>query len=479
MKWSHIYLFLTAVSICNYQIEAAGVPRIDGYKRGELRTELTRLILQGGKTEEIRKIADKIDFNSWDRDGRTGLYYILFHHGREQVLKFLLDATHVNFNMQDIQGRTALIWAVGENMEEAVKILLQRPDLNVNLKDENGDTALHRAIFFGYDNIVKLLLKAPDVDINAQNKRGQTALLSAVGVCHTSVTSDRKINIIKLLLEVPGINVNLPNNEGTTALMETSRRSAFNAAELLLEMPGIKINSYNKDGATAYSLTNWQWSKFVLRKKIDSLMQKGFRAISAAAKASTDAARNNEIETLRSVIDQIGVDEVDSEFTDKAITEHFLRGNPDGLETNAQLVGNTFLHKAFEFNRIGIATELLRISHDPQSLLTARNKKGQIPLELVSPTSEIFNLCMDLAFAQASSQLDNPADTDEIESAPQLRTDSVSTNTTEQLLTEKSCANCAKKSCINLCGRCKKVYYCSADCQKAHWNVHKRCCKAA
>lgn len=467
MKWSHIYLFLTAISICNYQIEAAGVPRIDGYKRGELRTELTRLILQGGNPEEIRKVADKIDFNSWDRDGRTGLYYILFHHGREQVLKFLLDVTHVNFNMQDIQGRTALIWAVGENMEEAVKILLQRPDLNVNLKDENGDTALHRAIFFGYDNIVKLLLKAPGFDINAQNKRGQTALLSAAGVCHTSVTSDRKINIIKLLLEVPGINVNLPDNQGTTALMETSRRSEFQSAELLLEMPGIKINAYNKDGATAYSLTNWQWSKFVLRKKIDSLMSKGFQAI-----------KNDDIVTLKSIIDQIGVDEVDSEFTDKAITKHFLWENPDGLETNAQLVGNTFLHKAFEFNRMAIATELLRISHDPQSLLTARNKKGQIPLELVSPTSEIFNLCMDLAFAQTSSQLDNPADTDKIESAPQLRTDSVSTNTTEQLLSEKSCANCAKKSCINLCGRCKKVYYCSVECQKEHWKTHKTCCKA-
>jgi hypothetical protein len=30
---------------------------------------------------------------------------------------------------------------------------------------------------------------------------------------------------------------------------------------------------------------------------------------------------------------------------------------------------------------------------------------------------------------------------------------------------------------LSLCGRCRKVSYCSVGCQKAHWPVHKRMCK--
>jgi hypothetical protein len=32
---------------------------------------------------------------------------------------------------------------------------------------------------------------------------------------------------------------------------------------------------------------------------------------------------------------------------------------------------------------------------------------------------------------------------------------------------------------LSLCGRCRKVSYCSVGCQKAHWPVHKRMCKKA
>ena len=31
---------------------------------------------------------------------------------------------------------------------------------------------------------------------------------------------------------------------------------------------------------------------------------------------------------------------------------------------------------------------------------------------------------------------------------------------------------------LQLCGRCKKMAYCSVGCQKAHWRVHKASCRA-
>lgn len=41
------------------------------------------------------------------------------------------------------------------------------------------------------------------------------------------------------------------------------------------------------------------------------------------------------------------------------------------------------------------------------------------------------------------------------------------------------CAQCATQLVeTQYCGRCKKVYYCSRDCQKKHWREHKKACGA-
>lgn len=44
-----------------------------------------------------------------------------------------------------------------------------------------------------------------------------------------------------------------------------------------------------------------------------------------------------------------------------------------------------------------------------------------------------------------------------------------------------SCARCSLQQCAKKCNGCKSVYYCSVDCQKAHWMApdgHKDVCKA-
>jgi hypothetical protein len=55
-------------------------------------------------------------------------------------------------------------------------------------------------------------------------------------------------------------------------------------------------------------------------------------------------------------------------------------------------------------------------------------------------------------------------------------------------MNDNTCGNnsdntCGNKNCqikcgqLSLCGKCKKIHYCSRECQKTHWPVHKPICK--
>ncbi len=44
------------------------------------------------------------------------------------------------------------------------------------------------------------------------------------------------------------------------------------------------------------------------------------------------------------------------------------------------------------------------------------------------------------------------------------------------LMDESRCAECGKGGKTLQCTRCRKVRYCSRECQKSHWKTHKPAC---
>jgi hypothetical protein len=52
------------------------------------------------------------------------------------------------------------------------------------------------------------------------------------------------------------------------------------------------------------------------------------------------------------------------------------------------------------------------------------------------------------------------------------------TEPTSELTAKDFCVNCNKIGKADLCGRCKKVRYCNAECQKSNWEVHKTYCSS-
>lgn len=252
--------------------------------------------------------------------------------------------------------------------------------VDVNSTDDEGLTALSNAAKFNQKDIVKFLLKIPEINVNAQDENGFSALLWAT-CCNFQ-------EIMKLLMVVPGININAENGYVGTVLKWAEQNKRRQAVKLI-------------------------------KDKIEELTIR-----------ASEAIKQSNIETLKSIVAQIGVDGITA------------------------FEGNTLLDMAFKVHNQDMILFLLNKSENPQELLS------RFPFEAISPSSAVFELCMRLA------GLEKCVDTSEESEKKDL-----------EVL--KICANCSKSDCAKKCSRCKTTYYCSAECQKEHWASHKPSCRPA
>lgn len=116
----------------------------------------------------------------------------------------------------DSQGRTGLMLAIIRGDEDFAKKLVQEMKLrNVGMrdfmavKDMNGNTALHYAVLTNYPTIYVKLLLQNDAPIDAINNNGDTPLL----LVPTMWRKDYRIPVAQILLD-GGASVSLQNNNG-------------------------------------------------------------------------------------------------------------------------------------------------------------------------------------------------------------------------------------------------------------------------
>jgi ankyrin repeat protein len=124
--------------------------------------------------EGVKKmIAEETDINIQDKDGRTALMEAS-EYDRIEIIKFLIEEK-ANLNIQDKKyGWTALIFATFWGRFEIVKLLIEAK-ADVNIQDKDGWTALMYASFKGLFEIAKILVEAK-ADQNLQDENGKTAL---------------------------------------------------------------------------------------------------------------------------------------------------------------------------------------------------------------------------------------------------------------------------------------------------------------
>lgn len=479
MKIINIVLsFIFYLCLSNSCQIAASVVQLPKIKKDNSKTDLNAWFhaAENGDIEAIKKLVNLVDINVQDKNGETAL--IKATSGQQaKIVKLLLAMPTVDVNVQSNNGMSALMCAVMRGNESILRLLLAMPAININAQSNCGNTALIYAASQQhekqYRTIVRLLLKASNIDINIQNNDGYTALMRASKLGNKS--------IVKLIAQKKDVNINAQDKEGKTALMHSANCDSTAVIELLLQGHGIDVNVQDKDGNTALLIACINADLSVVYRLLEdrniclNIKNKDKKNAFEVLCDITNNFTLLEDETADTITDAINqkIAEFRSIYKPKlfkAIKDNNIRAIYDLIIKIDENIftkmyddeGDTPLHYAFRYNNLPIALIILQNAHDPQRLLLERNNKGQIPLELVNPTSPLFLLCLDLAYPKKGlNALPNV-----------LKTVSRAIRPKPNL-----CANCSKGNCTHRCSICKTVYYCSVGCQKSDWPKHKLTCR--
>ncbi|KAK7917356.1 hypothetical protein PG985_010964 [Apiospora marii] len=188
------------------------------------------------------------DVNAIDHEWRTPLLMAV-QHGKEGVVKVLLDTGKADLNARDNEGDTPLLVAARHGKEGIVKILLDIGKADINACDKEGSTPLLVAARHGKEGLVRMMLDTGKADIDARDKRGRTALSHAAGF--------HCVGVARLLVETGLVGVDSRDNEGRSPLSyaasgapDAGTENSETVIDLLLDSGKADIGSVDDGGQT-------------------------------------------------------------------------------------------------------------------------------------------------------------------------------------------------------------------------------------
>ncbi|KAI9677239.1 MAG: hypothetical protein M1822_008188 [Bathelium mastoideum] len=146
-------------------------------------------------------------------------------HGREAVVRLLLNTGKVDVDSKDSLNRTPLSWAAWEGNEAVVRHLLGTGIVDADSRDYHGRTPLSWAAGEGHLAVVRLLLDTGRVNADSRDYHGRTPLSWAAGGGHPAV--------VQLLIDTRGVDVDVQDEDGHTPLSFALRSGHHAAAERL------------------------------------------------------------------------------------------------------------------------------------------------------------------------------------------------------------------------------------------------------
>ncbi|XP_041648854.1 inversin isoform X2 [Cheilinus undulatus] len=173
-----------------------------------------------------------------DSQGATPLHYGAQSNNAETVGVFL---SHPSVKDEpDLEGRTAFMWAAGKGSDDVLCTMLDlTPHIDINMADKYGGTALHAASLSGHVSTVKLLLERGAM-VDSLDVMKHTPLFRACEMGHRDVI----ITLIK-----GSAHVDLVDVDGHTALHWAALGGNAEVCQILMET-GISPNVQDQAGRT-------------------------------------------------------------------------------------------------------------------------------------------------------------------------------------------------------------------------------------
>ncbi|TNN75668.1 Inversin [Liparis tanakae] len=173
-----------------------------------------------------------------DSQGATPLHYGAQSNNAETVGVFL---SHPSVKDEpDLEGRTAFMWAAGKGSDDVIRTMLGlTPHIDINMADKYGDTALHAASLSGHVSTVKLLLERGAM-VDSLDVMKHTPLFRACEMGHRDVI----LTLIK-----GSARVDLVDVDGHTALHWAALGGNAEVCQILMEN-GISPNVQDQAGRT-------------------------------------------------------------------------------------------------------------------------------------------------------------------------------------------------------------------------------------
>lgn len=417
---------------------------------------------QSGDLEALQALINKVDINVQDDNYNTALI-LAAAAGHGHIIEYLLTCEEINISAENKNSKTVFsfpeiysvltsstnkkvqlaLWfdaARRSNIKTLKKLL---PHIDINTRDECEYTALICAAEDGQEAAVEFLLQVPNVDVNALSQWNNTPLIVSTFHGHE--------NIVKRLLQAPGIDINLRNKYGETALIHASAAGEENIVKLLLEHPDIDINARDRDGSALTAAADQGYETIVKLLlavptiNINALSKNGYTALQVAT-CNGHSAISKLLENQIAQLSRAAFEAITQKLPIKdALARLRSIHNQIGIDTIVDDKGNTPLDVACKYQLAEIIEYILILSRDPQKLLE------RFPFEFLNPTSTSFRYFIDLAYGTLKKRK----------------------KTAENI---NICARCQAADCQMRCSKCRQVYYCSDECQKANWKIHKTQC---
>ena len=420
-------------------------------------------------------IENKVEF------GYTALH-VAADRGHTECIGVLLDRG-ADIGSKNCVNGTALHTAAARGYASCVGLLLDR-GADSGIKAFNGFTALHVAASEGHTECTDLLLDR-GADIGSKDNEGNTALHAAADKSH--------IGCIGVLLD-RGADIESKENQGRTALQRASFLGHTECIGLLLDR-GADIESKDNRGST--SLTDAAVKGHI--ECISVLLDRGADIESGdVLSAVTLAAFQGYIQCTRLLLDRQAIiheeilnniphPECKQMIRDE--TQHRLRRAAFDSFINHHIEYPPLIHNIYStcypsgdlrvaspaFLGWDRAEAVRNKYYFDEVLFYVHVNVASVFTRSLTKQSVDTDIAKSLATSQCREQLASSSD-----KTSTLMT--VLSSYLKEFLTEQPrqfnlCGGCHRQGDLK-CSRCKRVFYCSAACQRSDWRIHKSTCSS-